>query len=153
LRILISAIGRARSRPEAALYELYARRINRWPLTLAEHDLRSPVAATKLSAAEAALLARPLAKGATLVALAERGETLASPAFAARLGRWEDDGVSDLAFVIGGAAGLDQSLLDRARLVLSLGAMTWPHQLARALLAEQLYRAQQILSGHPYHRA
>lgn len=122
-------------------------------MTLREQDLRSPVAPAKLSAAEAALLARPLPDGATLVALAEKGSVLDSRAFAARIGRWEDDGVSDLAFVIGGADGLDRELLGRARLVLSLGAMTWPHLLARALLAEQLYRAQQILNGHPYHRA
>ncbi|MHA1566858.1 MAG: 23S rRNA (pseudouridine(1915)-N(3))-methyltransferase RlmH [Alphaproteobacteria bacterium] len=153
MRILITAIGRGRNRPETALYEFYAGRINRWPVTLREQDLRRPVAAAKRRSAEAELLCRPIAAGATLIALSENGQSLDSHGFAARLGRWEDAGTSDLAFVIGGADGLDEGLLHRATLVLSLGALTWPHLLARALLAEQLYRAQQILSGHPYHRA
>ena len=86
------------------------------------------------------------------MALDERGQSLASAAFAERLQRWRGDGVKTLAFVIGGADGLAQPTVQRANLVLSLGAMTWPHLLARILLLEQLYRAQQILNGHPYHR-
>ncbi|MCH6587970.1 MAG: 23S rRNA (pseudouridine(1915)-N(3))-methyltransferase RlmH, partial [Proteobacteria bacterium] len=68
------------------------------------------------------------------------------------LGRWRDEGVRDIAFLVGGAEGLDGSVREAAALTLSLGPMTWPHLLARALLAEQLYRAQSILTGHPYHR-
>ncbi len=153
MRILITAIGRGRNRPETALFEFYARRVNRWPVTLREQELRRPVSAAQQRAAEASLLTRPIATNATLVALSETGQSLDSADFAARMGRWEDAGVGDLAFVIGGADGLDEALARRAGLVLSLGALTWPHLLARALLAEQLYRAQQILSGHPYHRA
>ena len=91
-------------------------------------------------------------KPATLIALDERGKSLSSRDFADRLGRWRDDGEDEIAFIIGGAGGLDKAILDRASLVLSLGPMTWPHQLARGLLLEQLYRGQQILAGHPYHR-
>jgi 23S rRNA (pseudouridine1915-N3)-methyltransferase len=93
-----------------------------------------------------------LPKGARLIALDERGKTLASGDFAALLGRWRDEGLGELAFAIGGAGGLDASLREAAALTLSFGPMTWPHLLTRALLAEQLYRAQSILTGHPYHR-
>ena len=92
-------------------------------------------------------------QGARLVALDERGKNLDSPAFAALMGRWQDDGLGDLAFAIGGPDGLSPAVLERADLTLSLGPMTWPHLLVRVLLVEQLYRAQSILDGHPYHRA
>ena len=91
-------------------------------------------------------------RGARLAALDERGDGFTSRDFAHRLGQWRDAGVADLAFVIGGAEGLDSSIIALADAVLSLGRMTWPHLLARCMLLEQLYRAQQILAGHPYHR-
>ena len=78
---------------------------------------------------------------------------MASPDFAARLGRWRDDGRPDATFLIGGADGLDPALVARADVVLSFGAMVWPHMLVRVMLAEQLYRAATILAGGPYHRA
>ena len=87
------------------------------------------------------------------LALDERGKSLTSEAFAKTLARWRDEGTADVAFVIGGADGLADTLRKRARLLLSLGAMTWPHMLVRGLLAEQLYRAERIWAGHPYHRA
>ena len=77
---------------------------------------------------------------------------MGSQDFADRIGRWRDDGVGDLAFVIGGADGHGDAIRSRADLLLSLGPMTWPHMLVRALIAEQLWRAHAILSGHPYHR-
>ena len=86
------------------------------------------------------------------MALDERGRQLGSRDFAQKLGAWRDQGVAEIAFVIGGADGLAESLRRRADLTLSLGQMTWPHMLARAMLVEQIYRAQQILAGHPYHR-
>ncbi len=89
---------------------------------------------------------------AILIALDETGTALSSRAFALRIGRWRDNGIADLAFIIGGAEGLDRALIKRASLVLSLGPMTWPHLMVRAMLAEQLYRAEAILRGHPYHR-
>ena len=90
--------------------------------------------------------------GAVVVALDETGKTLNSVAFAEKLKVWRDEGVRDVAFLIGGADGLDDAVRNRADLVMSFGAMTWPHLLVRGLLAEQIYRAQCILSGHPYHR-
>ena len=89
---------------------------------------------------------------ALVVALDEHGRQLGSRAFAKKMGQWRDDGMRDVAFLIGGADGHDQAVLDRADLKLSLGEMTWPHMLVRGLLAEQIYRANAILTGHPYHR-
>jgi 23S rRNA (pseudouridine1915-N3)-methyltransferase len=86
------------------------------------------------------------------VALDERGEGWSSRGIADRIVAWRDRGTSELAFAIGGADGLDAAVLDRAAAVLSLGPMTWPHLLVRSMLLEQLYRAQQIIAGHPYHR-
>ena len=90
---------------------------------------------------------------AVVCALDERGKVVSSPDFAARLADWRDAGRADVQFVIGGADGLDRSVLDRADFKLSLGAMVWPHLLVRVMLAEQLYRATSILAGLPYHRA
>jgi len=86
------------------------------------------------------------------VAMDERGKAMASPDFAAWVARQRDDGIRDCAFVIGGADGLAPDIRDRADLTLSFGPMVWPHMLARAMLAEQLYRAASILAGTPYHR-
>ena len=90
--------------------------------------------------------------GSIVVALDERGRTLGSEDFANRLLRWRDDGKQSVSFVIGGADGLDQGFVSSADLTLSFSPLTWPHQLVRIMLAEQLYRATTILSGHPYHR-
>jgi 23S rRNA (pseudouridine1915-N3)-methyltransferase len=98
------------------------------------------------------LLLAALPAGARLVALDERGAAWSSRDLAERLTAWRDRGVATLAFAIGGADGLDAAVTARADAVLSLGAMTWPHLLARCLVLEQLYRAQQIVAGHPYHR-
>jgi len=151
MRVVIAAVGRARAGPARELFEHYVDRID-WPVSLREVEERRPLPPTQLRPREAELLLAALPDGARIVALDERGQGLSSSEFAERIGRWRDDGVADLAFVIGGAEGLDDRIRRRAELVLGLGRMTWPHLLVRALLAEQLYRAQQILAGHPYHR-
>jgi 23S rRNA (pseudouridine1915-N3)-methyltransferase len=87
------------------------------------------------------------------VVLDRRGENLASDTLAARLRRWQEARQPAVTFLIGGPDGLADSLSSRAELRLAFGAATWPHQLARIMLLEQLYRAMMILSGHPYHRA
>lgn len=87
-----------------------------------------------------------------LVVLDERGRNLGSADFAAYIDKLRASSTENLAFVIGGADGLDPALIDRADLVLSFSALTWPHQIVRILLAEQLYRMTTILTGHPYHR-
>ena len=104
-------------------------------------------------AAEAELLARAVPAGAVLVTLDDRGKVLSSPDFAAQLARWRDGGRQDVAFVIGGADGIDPGLRAKADFSISFGQMVWPHMLVRVMLAEQLYRAATILSGGPYHRA
>lgn len=152
MRLLIAAIGRAGRGPERDLYEHYAGRI-RWPIGLRELEDKRKLPTAQMVAREGELLLRAVPAGAVTVALDRRGTVLDSEAFANRLGRWRDDSVADIAFLIGGADGHGESLLKQASLVLSFGAMTWPHLLARAMLAEQIYRAQQLLAGHPYHRA
>ncbi len=105
-----------------------------------------------VKAREAELILEALPAGATLVALDEHGAGWSSRELAHRLAAWRDRGVPELAFAIGGAEGLGATILGRATAILSLGPMTWPHLLVRGMLLEQLYRAQQILAGHPYHR-
>lgn len=152
MKLTIACIGRASRGPERDLYEHYAHRI-RWPLTLRELEEKRKLPPAQLMQREGELLLQAAPAGATLVALDRRGKVLDSQAFADRVGHWRDNSVSDLAFLIGGAEGHEEALLKKAGLILSFGAMTWPHLLARAMLAEQIYRAQQLLAGHPYHRA
>ena len=151
MRITIAAVGRMRAGPERALQDHYAARLT-WPLTLREVEERKRLPAARLKRREAELLSAACPRGATVVALDAGGRQLTSTEFARRLGDWRDDGVAELAFLIGGAEGLDATARESAALVLSLGAMTWPHLMVRGMLLEQLYRAQQILAGHPYHR-
>jgi 23S rRNA (pseudouridine1915-N3)-methyltransferase len=152
VKLTIAAIGRSGRGPERDLYDHYAGRI-RWPLALRELEEKRRLPAAELIRREGELLLRAVPAGAVLVALDRRGKAMDSETFARQLGRWRDDSVSDIAFLIGGADGHAEPLLKKAALVLSFGPMTWPHQLARAMLAEQIYRSQQLLVGHPYHRA
>ena len=154
MRVTICAVGRLRAGPERELVDDYLTRFDRTgralglgPATVTEVEAR-----TGGRTAEAALLSRAIPQGALLCCLDERGEAMSSPAFAALLGRWRDEG-RDAAFVIGGADGIDPELRGRAQQLLSFGAMVWPHMLVRVMLAEQLYRAATILAGGPYHRA
>ena len=102
---------------------------------------------------EAGRLRAQFAKAAALIALDELGKNLASPDLAQKIAGMRDGGRRTVAFVIGGPDGLDTALRDEAEMSLSFGRLTWPHQLVRVMLAEQLYRVATILSGHPYHRA
>lgn len=149
MRLLVVAVGRARAGPERALWEEFSGRLTQ-PVQLVE--VESKRAGPGLKDREAELLLKAVPDDATLVALDERGKSLSSEAFARLVAGWRDGGTGTLAFVIGGADGLAETVRKRARLLLSLGAMTWPHMLVRGLLAEQLYRAERILAGHPYHR-
>ncbi|TCO73604.1 23S rRNA (pseudouridine(1915)-N(3))-methyltransferase RlmH [Rhodovulum euryhalinum] len=156
MRVHVCAVGRLRPGPERILIEDYAARFDRTGRALG----LGPLAMTEVEdrkgggpAAEARLLERALPEGAAICALDERGKPLSSTDFADLLARWRDAGRQDAAFVIGGADGLDPALRARADTVLSFGPMVWPHMLARVMLAEQIYRAAQILAGTPYHRA
>lgn len=152
MKLLIACIGRAARGPERDLYEHYADRI-RWPLALRELEEKRKLPPAQMILREGELLLGAVPAKSVLVALDRRGKVLDSEGFAGRLARWRDNSVSAVAFLIGGADGHGEPLLKKAALVLSFGPMTWPHLLARAMLAEQIYRAQQLLAGHPYHRA
>ncbi len=130
---------------------LYAGRLVS-PITIVEVEekRRLPPAVLKLREAELILAARPA--GARLIALDQQGAAWTSRDFADRLAAWRDGGAAALAFAIGGAEGLGPAVIEHADAVISLGPMTWPHLFARSMLLEQLYRAQQIHAGHPYHR-
>lgn len=152
----LCAVGRLRSGPERELIADYVQRFDRTGRALSlgpftEHEVEDKKNAGM--GAEAELLARAIPAGAVLVTLDERGKLISSPEFAAQLARWRDGGRQDVAFVIGGADGIDPSLRAKADFSISFGQMVWPHMLVRVMLAEQLYRAANILSGGPYHRA
>jgi 23S rRNA (pseudouridine1915-N3)-methyltransferase len=158
LRITIAAVGRMKQGPERELVARYLERAAQSgkPLALTGFEVaelpesRASAPATRKSE-EARALRAALPDGIT-VALDERGKPLSSDAFARQLARWRDDGRPAASFVIGGADGLDPAFTAAADLTLSFSPLTWPHQLVRIMLAEQLYRATTILSGHPYHR-
>jgi len=153
MRFVIAAVGRAKAGPEKTLFEHYLGRLQQpFSLELKEVEEKRPLQGLELKRSEAALLMAVVPKGALIVAMDERGKSLSSPQFADHIGRWRDAGQRDLVFMIGGADGLDGSVRSQARLTLSFGNQTWPHMLVRGLLAEQVYRAQCILGGHPYHR-
>ncbi|MEY4305951.1 MAG: hypothetical protein RIT52_2126 [Pseudomonadota bacterium] len=152
----LCAVGRLRAGPERDLIADYVQRFDRTgrPLGLgpfSEHEVEDKKNAGM--GAEAELLVRAVPAGAVLVTLDERGKLISSPEFAAQLARWRDAGRQDVAFVIGGADGIDPALRAKADFSISFGTMVWPHMLVRVMLAEQLYRAANILSGGPYHRA
>ena len=150
MRLTILAVGRQKPGALKDLERLYAERLT-FPLTIREVEERRKLTAPQMKEREAELLLAALPKGATLVALDGKGKGLSSTDLAKRLGGWQES-AADLVFMLGGAEGLAQPIIELAQFVLSLGTMTWPHMLARGMLLEQLYRAQQILIGHPYHR-
>ena len=150
MQICLAAVGRLRRGPMRTLADEYLRRLP-WSVVEREVEARGP-SAPDMRRREGELLLAAMPPGARLVALDATGRDLTSEVFAERLRRWRDAGTSTLGFVIGGAEGLDPALLHRADLIVAFGRMTWPHLLARVMLAEQLYRAATILSGHPYHR-
>ena len=159
MRLLIAAVGRFKTGPERVLIERYLERANAAGravglapvnvIEVAESSARRP--ADRL-AEEASALKAALPKGARRISLDSRGRNLSSEDFAAHLAAWRDSGASTAVFFIGGADGLAASASKDSDLVISFGSATFPHQIVRILLAEQIYRAITILSGHPYHR-
>ncbi len=159
MRLLVAAVGRLRDGPERELTERYRKRAEQAGRRIGFRDtegveIRDSRAQDvgKRMIEESIALANVIPDKAVTILLDERGESLDSAALAARLRRWRDDGRPAAVFVIGGDDGLAASLRDKADLRLAFGAATWPHQLVRAMLLEQIYRAVTILSGHPYHR-
>lgn len=150
MTITVAAVGRMKQGPERALWDDYVRRLT-WPVALHEIEEKRKLPSPKLIAREAELMRGVLPEKAPLVALDSRGKTLDSPEFAKRMAGWMEQGGGHVAFAIGGADGLDPALVKEASFVLGFGALTWPHLLARVMLIEQIYRAQCILTNHPYH--
>lgn len=159
MRLSLLAVGRLKSGPERELVERYRQRIEGMgrALGMAGLDIvelpesRARREDDRRAEEAAALLDK--AGSSVLVIFDERGKSPSSEAFADRIRQWRDEGRAGLACVIGGPDGLDPRIRQRADLVVSFGALTMPHQIVRALVAEQLYRALTIISGHPYHRA
>jgi 23S rRNA (pseudouridine1915-N3)-methyltransferase len=159
LRLQVLCVGRLKAGPERQLVARYSERIGPagrsiglGPIDvreIAESGARRP---NDRKIDEALRLAALVSEGSALWALDEKGTSLTSEDFARELAKLREDGTSALAFAIGGADGLDESLRQRANRLIAFGAMTLPHQLVRGLLLEQIYRATTILSGHPYHR-
>jgi 23S rRNA (pseudouridine1915-N3)-methyltransferase len=155
MRVHICAVGRLRGGPEKDLVDDYLMRFDRTGRALGltsggVTEVEDRKGGGRV--AEAGLLRRAVPKGAALWVLDERGQMLTSPDFATHVADLRDGGQSDLAICIGGADGLEREFCAGAGLMISLGRMVWPHMLARAMLAEQLYRAASILAGAPYHR-
>jgi 23S rRNA (pseudouridine1915-N3)-methyltransferase len=160
MRLTVAAVGRLKHGPERELAERYRKRAEQLSRRIGWRDIE--IVEVRESRAqevgkrmieESIAIANVIPDKAAVVILDERGESLDSAALAAQLAKWRDAGRPAAVFVIGGDDGLAPSLRERAVLRLAFGAATWPHQLVRTMLLEQLYRAITILAGHPYHRA
>jgi 23S rRNA (pseudouridine1915-N3)-methyltransferase len=160
MKCIIAAVGRQKAGPETELVARYLDRASKagralgiTSLDVIELNESRARSAEERKFQEAEQLLKALPDHCTLIALDERGKTITSPAFAQIIDTERNSGQGAIAFALGGPDGHGQPLISRASRSLSFGAMTWPHQIARILLAEQIYRAITILSGHPYHRS
>ena len=159
MRLIVIAIGRMKAGPERELAERYRKRFDEIGRKLGFRGLdireipesRARDASTRI-AEEAAAISAVVPENSVLVALDEGGDNIDSAGLARHLGRFRDQSVASTVFVIGGADGLSPELGAKQKLGLAFGTATWPHQLVRVMLLEQLYRAATILAGHPYHR-
>jgi 23S rRNA (pseudouridine1915-N3)-methyltransferase len=160
MRLVVIAVGRLKQGPERELAERYRKRFEDIGRKLGFRGLdiheipegRARDALTRI-AEEAAAISAAIPENSVLVTLDEHGENISSQAFALRLGRFRDLSIPSIVFVIGGADGLSPELDAKEKSRIAFGTATWPHQMVRVMLLEQLYRAATILSGHPYHRA
>ena len=152
MHIILAAIGKLKKNtPEYELMDTYLKR-TKWSVEIKEYEEKKALSGEALKNAEADLLLSSFPDKAKVVVLDEHGETLSSREFANKIRHWQTNGTDTIAFLIGGANGHGKKAKDRANLTLSFGRMTLPHFLMRVVLAEQIYRAQTILNGHPYHR-
>lgn len=151
MKINLIVIGQLKDGPEHDLIQKYSKRLH-WKLNIKQLVSKKSLSGSELKIAEADLIRANLAPGTPLIALDERGQNLTSEQFAKGIQKFQLRGISELNICIGGADGLDKSIRDQAEWLISFGALTWPHMLVRVMVLEQLYRAQQILAGHPYHK-
>jgi 23S rRNA (pseudouridine1915-N3)-methyltransferase len=159
MRLVVAAVGRLKQGPERDLAQRYRERIANAGRTVGFQDIELVEIAesraretARRKTEESIALAQLIPDGAVKALLDERGEDLGSAGLADILGRWRDDGRPAAVFLIGGPDGVAPNLRQGADLCLAFGAATWPHQLVRIMLLEQLYRAVTMLAGHPYHR-
>jgi 23S rRNA (pseudouridine1915-N3)-methyltransferase len=160
MRIVVAAVGRLKQGSETELSERYRKRVAQTGRQLGLRDIEiieiresRATDAGKRILEESIALATVIPQDAAVVLLDSLGENLDSIGFATQLAKWRANGRPAVVFLIGGADGLAASLREKAELRLAFGAATWPHQLVRVMLLEQLYRSMTILAGHPYHRA
>jgi 23S rRNA (pseudouridine1915-N3)-methyltransferase len=160
MRVVIAAVGRLKQGPERALVERYlkraadsGRKVGMSKLDIVEIRESRADTAERRMIEESIALTNLIPEDAAVVILDERGESVSSSSFAGHLQTWRAADRPAVVFVIGGADGLAPALRDKASLLVAFGAATWPHQLVRIMLLEQVYRAVTILLGHPYHRA
>jgi 23S rRNA (pseudouridine1915-N3)-methyltransferase len=151
MRITILAVGKIRHGIFNQLYEHYASRL-RWEVILHEIESLSQKNPHQRRKDEAIRLLALVPDNAQIVTLDESGKVISSRELASWMGRQIEEGIKDICLIIGGAQGLESSILLKSHLIIALGRATWPHLLVRGMIAEQLYRIQQILSGHPYHK-
>ena len=160
MRLIVAAVGRLKRGPETELSERYAKRATQTGRSLGLRDIEiieiresRAAEAGKRMIEESIALANIIPKDAAIALLDSRGDNLDSARLASQLSQWRGQNRPAAVFVIGGPDGVAASLHQKASLKLSFGAATWPHQLARVMLLEQIYRATTILTGHPYHRS
>ena len=152
MQIVISAIGKLKKKtPEDELIQDYLKK-TKWSVVIKEYEEKRALSVDQLKEAESSLLLDSVPSGSKIIALDENGKTPSSREFATLIGKWIDEGVPAISFLIGGAHGHAEKLKQKADYKLSFGRMTLPHMLARVVLAEQIYRAKTILDGHPYHK-
>ena len=152
MRITIACVGKARGGPESDLFETYIRRLP-WQVQVKEVEAGRGLSVERRCEREGELLLAAVPTGAKLVALDEDGRQPSSGEFAEMLKKWQESGHREVAFLIGGADGHGPAIHQQADVKLAFGRLTWPHLMVRPMLAEQLYRAHTILTGHPYHRS
>jgi 23S rRNA (pseudouridine1915-N3)-methyltransferase len=160
MRVVVAAVGRLKQGPERELAERYRKRAAEAgrsaglsAVDVIEIKESRAADAARRMVEESIAIANVIPERAATVILDGRGETINSAAFAGRLQEWRQQNKPAVVFIIGAADGLAPSLREKASIAIAFGTATWPHQLVRVMLLEQLYRAVTILSGHPYHRA
>jgi 23S rRNA (pseudouridine1915-N3)-methyltransferase len=153
MKLTIIAFGSFERSPEKLIYDDLLKRI-KFKIILKELYLKNSknISSSDLKERECELILKNIENGSTLIALDEKGSNLNSLDFAKLIDNFAINGISNLTFVIGGAGGLSSKIINKANYVLSLSKMTFPHILVRIFLIEQIYRAQSIISNHPYHR-
>ena len=151
MKITILAVGKFKPSMEREIFASYLKRIP-WKIQLREVEVKKTLQNEQLKAAESVLLQASIPQNSLIIALDERGENLSSRQLANVFIKWQNEGASSVAIMIGGAEGLADDIRKKADILISFGKLTWPHMLVRTMLAEQIYRIYTIMNNHPYHK-